>query len=372
MRFVAFIPSLISRYDYFCFLRACLFRTLFFRVFVALLAFGFVPLQAQTTPNTPQSTSPNALPNPLHSTQNQNPLQNPFRDSTYIDSSTLDSYSTFTHRYNTRFDSQHNVNISAFGGQIRVSDSGNSVTQNYGGATFSYDGLVERYGVGGFASYVFNDFALNGTTNNTFALNREINNTKAHTLILGAYTDNFIDAHHLQARFAQSFNFLDSSNGLDKVISSSATNFSASYGFVFSLGKGSFIEPYGKFSIASLFAIEKQGESLPNYSLHSHIELGAHFRQYLGNDRVYFFITPRFRQTIGAENNDPLLRVANVDEYGEIEIMMHDTKYRSFGLLLVGVDFRLNRSVKLSVVANGKITQNLYSYGGTLKLNIAF
>lgn len=354
MRFVAFIPSLISRCDYFCFLRSYFFHTSFFCVCVALLAFGFAPLQAQTTANT--------LPNPLHSTQNQNPLQNPFRDSTYIDSSTLDSYSTFTHRYNTRFDSQHNVNISAFGGQVRVSDSGDSVTQNYGGATFSYDGLVERYGVGGFASYVFNDFALNGTTNNT----------KAHTFIIGAYTDNFIDAHHLQARFAQSFNFLDSSSGLDKAISSSTTNFNASYGFVFSLGKGSFIEPYGKFSIASLFAIEKQGESLPNYSLHSHIELGAHFRQYLGNDRVYFFITPRFRQTIGAENNDPLLRVANVDEYGEIEIMMHDAKYRSFGLLLVGVDFRLNRSVKLSVVANGKITQNLYSYGGALKLNIAF
>lgn len=366
MRFVAFIPSLISRYDYFCFLRVCFFRTSFFRVFVALLAFSFVPLQAQTTPNTLQSTSPNAIPNQLHSTQN--PLQNPFRDSTYIDSSTLNSYSTFTHRYNTRFDSQHNVNISAFGGQIIVSDSGDSVTQNYGGATFSYDGLVERYGVGGFASYVFNDFALNGTVSNTFAFN----NAKAHTLILGAYTDNFIDAHHLQARFAQSFNFLDSSSGLDKVISSSTTNFSASYGFVFSLGKGSFIEPYGKFSIASLFAIEKQGKPLPNYSLHSHIELGAHFRQYLGNDRVYFFITPRFRQTIGAENNDPLLRVANVDEYGEVEIMMHDVKYRSFGLLLVGVDFRLNSSVKLSVVANGKITQNLYSYGGTLKLNIAF
>lgn len=360
MRFVAFIPSLISRCDYFCFLRAYFFHTSFFCVCVALLAFGFAPLQAQTTPNTLQGTSPNAIPNPLHSTQNQNPLQNPFRDSTYIDSSTLDSYSTFTHRYNTRFDSQHNVNISAFGGQVRVSDSGDSVTQNYGGATFSYDGLVERYGVGGFASYVFNDFALTAS------------NTKAHTFIIGAYTDNFIDAHHLQARFAQSFNFLDSSSGLDKAISSSTTNFNASYGFVFSLGKGSFIEPYGKFSIASLFAIEKQGKSLPNYSLHSHIELGAHFRQYLGNDRVYFFITPRFRQTIGAENNDPLLRVANVDEYGEIEIMMHDAKYRSFGLLLVGVDFRLNRSVKLSVVANGKITQNLYSYGGALKLNIAF
>lgn len=367
MRFVAFIPSLIFCYDYFYFLRAYFLRTSFFLVFVALLAFGFVPLQAQTTPNTPQSTSQNALPSPLHSAQNQNPLQNPFRDSAYIDSSTLDSYSTFTHRYNTRFDSQHNVNISAFGGQIRVSDSGDSVTQNYGGATFSYDGLVERYGVGGFASYVFNDFAPNGD----FSLNGIASNTKAHTLILGAYTDNFIDAHHLQARFAQSFNFLDSS-GLDKVISSSTTNFNASYGFVFSLGKGSFIEPYGKFSIASLFAIEKQGKPLPNYSLHSHIELGAHFRQYFGNDRVYFFITPRFRQTIGAENNDPLLRVANVDEYGEVEIMMHDAKYRSFGLLLVGVDFRLNRSVKLSVVANGKITQNLYSYGGTLKLNIAF
>ena len=367
MRFASSIPSLISRIAliarisrYNCFFYA----HLFLRICFVLLAFAQIPLQAQSTPtNTLQGTPQNALPSPLHS------AQNPFRDSAYIDSSTLDSYSTFTHRYNTRFDSQHNVNINAFGGQIRVNDNGDSVLQNYGGVSFSYDGLVERYGIGGFASYVFNDSAFSDNASNYTALSPH--NTKAHTAILGAYTDNFIDAHHLQARFAQSFNFLDSS-GNNNFIYSSTTNFNASYGFVFSLGKGSFIEPYGKFSIASLFAIEKQGENLPNYSLHSHIELGAHFRQYLGNDKVYFFITPRFRQTIGTENNDPFLRVANVDEYGEIQTMMHDTKYRSFGLLLVGIDFRLNKNASVSVRANGKITQNLYSYGGTLKLNIAF
>ena len=311
-----------------------------------------------------QNASKNHLPqnSPLHQNLPQNSLQpqNPFRDSSNIDSNLLQSYSNFTHRYNTRFDKQHNLGFSAFVGQIHTSQkadfSSPITTSNYAGATISYDGLIERYNVGAYASYVFNDKAYN---------------IKAHTAILGAYTDFFLDSHHIQARFAQSFNFLDLPNF--NIVSSSATNFNASYGYVFSLGsKGSFIEPFSKFSIASLFSIEKSRLSIPSYSLHSHLELGVHFRQFLGNDKVYFYIVPRFRQAIGVENYDPFLRIIDVSENSEAEVIFDDGIYRSYGLLLVGVDFRISPSVKFFCKANAKITQNLYSYGGTLGLDIAF
>ena len=320
-----------------------------------------------------QNLAPNSNSNPLQNPtqqytptplQSQNLSPNPFKDFGEIDSSILQSYSTFTPRYNTRFDTKHNLNLNAFGGQIHIDSSQNQsishITQNYGGLNLSYDNLIERYGLGAFISYVYN----NGASKST-------NIAKTHTAIVGAYLDFFMDSHHIKARFAQSFNFFDG-NKFIKGITSSATNYEASYGFVFPLKKGGFIEPFSKFSIASLFSIEKKNLDLPNYALHSHIELGAHFRQFIGNEKAYFYITPSFVQTIGLDKKDPLLRVININECGQAQIMMNDSLYRSYGLLLVGIDFRLSPSVRLFLQANGKITQNLYSYGGNLGLNIAF
>lgn len=349
--------------------------TLKFPASIACLAFFMSLPLPSIAQNLAQNQSQNPLQNPLSNTakntaldslQPQNPTQNlnPFKDFSQIDSSILQSYSTFIPRYNTRFDTKHNLNLNAFGGQINIDSAKNQyisqshITQNYGGLRLSYDNIIERYGLGAFVSYVYNDA-------------KNTNLAKAHTAIVGAFLDFFIDSHHIKAHLAQSFNFFD----LDSIkgITSSATNVEASYGFVFPLKtKGSFIEPFSKFSIASLFGIEKKGLDLPNYALHSHIELGAHFRQFIGDDKVYFYITPSFIQTIGIDKNDPLLRVINVDEYGQAQIMMNDNLYRSYGLLLVGIDFRLRPSVRLFLQANGKITQNLYSYGGNLGLNIAF
>ncbi|MGX2972159.1 hypothetical protein [Helicobacter sp. T3_23-1059] len=344
-------------------------------VLIACLAFFMSLPLSSIAQNLAQNQNP--LQNPLSKPtqtkaldslqpQKTNLTPNPFKDFGEIDSSILQSYSTFTPRYNTRFDTKHNLNLNAFGGQINIDSTQNQyknqnhINQTYGGLNLSYDNLIERYGVGAFISYVYND-----------ATSKSARLAKAHTGIVGAYLDFFIDSHHIKARLAQSFNFLDFDS--IKGIISSTTNFEASYGFVFPLKtKGSFIEPFSKFSIASLFNIEKKDLDLSNYALHSHIELGAHFRQFIGNENAYFYITPSFVQTIGIDKKDPLLRVININEYGQAQIMMNDNLYRSYGLLLVGIDFKLRHSVRLFLQANGKIAQNLYSYGGNLGLNIAF
>ncbi|OBV29763.1 hypothetical protein BKN38_01375 [Helicobacter sp. CLO-3] len=295
-----------------------------------------------------------------------------------IDSSQIEPYSIYMHRYNTRFDKPNNIRVQAIGGGAKIFDA----SSYYGGGVFTYDGIIDRYPLGMMVAYLGSSGDVVGATlaaqNTTNSINQLEKPTLSHTAQLGLYSDMFLEAHHISLFAAQSFNAMRISR-LDSALESSkswlissTTNAEIAYGYVFALNSaGSFIEPLARFHLHTLFNIEKNSLDLPTYILRSNIELGVKYQQFMGA-HVLLYITPVFRQDIGIIGADIFSRMMAINADNSVVFALPDSKYRSQGVLSFGLEFRAKKNIDALLGGYGIYTSDAYAYGANLGIKILF
>lgn len=277
-----------------------------------------------------------------------------------IDSSLFAPHTNYTHRYNKRFDKPNNVNIAGLFGAATITNA----NSHYGGGLVTYDRTIDRYMLGGMIGYLYEGMP-NTSQTNTKQL--------SHNIQLGVYSDVFLESHHLTLLIAQSLNVLQAAAQESNLwLTSSTTNVSASYGYAFILGgSGGFLEPLVRFHFHTLFNMSTRGFELPGYVLRSNFDIGVRYQQFLGK-YVLFHISPAFRQDIGVIGGDMFARIMMIDTDGSVLFALPDAQYRSYGVLNLGLEFRIKNTIDLTLNANGIYAYNMYIYNGNLGIKILF
>ena len=275
--------------------------------------------------------------------------------------SNLEQHSFFTHRYTTRFDKQNEIKAMGIYGESKVGAN----LSRYAGGAILYDGIVDRYPIGAFIGYVYEQAPF-------------LSPARTQMLTLGVFSDVLLQAHHIQAFIAQSFQASKTLSAehlrvpMGDWAFASSSNAILSYGYVFALnGAGSFIEPYARYNLHALFPINAQGAAMSSYVLRTNIDLGVLFRQFIGR---HFIISasPSFRQDVGVIGVDSFARPLVVDPNGELIIALPDRKYHSYGLLSLGLEWRAGHSCTIALRAHGVYTNTAYLYSGNLGVSVLF
>ncbi len=270
-----------------------------------------------------------------------------------IDSSQFEAYSLRTYRYSTRLDKKHKINIYGIGG----SANSQNLESSYGGVVLTYDMLIGRVPLGVIATYTAQFFNAKNSDSEV-----------AHNAQLGFYTDFFIGAHQIQAQAIQSMNIPQAtSQSL-----ATTTNFSARYGYVFTLNSyGSHLKPFFGVNAYFLYNADKNGLSLDDYNLNVNLDFGLQFLQFI-TQHFHFYITPIFRQDVGVINSDPFMRLIVVNLDGSVDFSMPDERYRSYGILKAGLNFNLGKNASLKFGFDGRIASQIHTLNGNITLNILF
>lgn len=275
--------------------------------------------------------------------------------------SNLTQNSFFTHRYTTRFDKPNEIKVMGLYGESSV----NAAASRYSGGAIAYDGIIDRYPLGAFVGYAYGQ-----------SLSPALASTQL--LTLGIFSDVFIENHHIQAFAAQGFqaSYTNKSeqslaSRLDDWIFASSTNALLSYGYVFVLGSSSFLETYARYNLHALFPISSQGSVMSPYMLRTNIDLGVLFTQFLGR-HITLSLAPAFRQDVGVIGVDRLARPLVTSPNGELIIALPDSKYHSYGLLSLGLEWRATQTCTIALKAHGIYTNSAYLYSGNLGVRILF
>lgn len=274
--------------------------------------------------------------------------------------SNLQQHSRPIYRYSTRFDKPSEIKAMGIYGDSSV----NAAASSYIGGGIAYDRIIDRYPLGAFMGYVYEQAQ---------------SPTPDQLLTLGIFSNVFVENHHIQIFAAQGFHASSTAkmagqtlaSGLNDWIFASSTNALLSYGYVSVLGSGSFLETYARYNLHTLFPISSQSSVMSPYMLRTNIDIGVLFTQFLGR-HFAFSLAPAFRQDIGVIGVDRLARPLVIAPNGEIIIALPDSKYHSYGLLSLGLEWRVGQACTIALAAHGIYTNSAHLYSGNLGVRILF